>query len=903
MTRWMPRALAALLSICASAQTQSFPYHKPREAMQTILLPRDYQLELVASEPTIMEPVDVAWDPNGRMFVLEMRSYMQDEHGTGTKTDRTSRILRMEDTNDDGRMDRYSVFAQDLLLPRMILPLDHRVIVQETDDSSLWLYTDENDDGVADTRELFWQGSPKTNSVEHQDSGLTWALDNWMYSSQGGQRWRFTRGKVETDRILGRFNQWGVGMDDNGRLFYCFNSEPARGFQQDWAYWNLIAEKEEWKRFKPPTLGDDVDDAFRKVYSINAVGDRGDGPLKSFTAASGLSIFRGDRLPKEVQGNAFICEPCGHLVRRAVIHDEKGKLSLKNAYLGKEFLASTDMHFRPVSSRTGPDGCLYIVDMYRGIIQDSPWVSPEFKTFLQETGLNTHNNHGRVYRVTHKNFTRGDKPQMLEERTIALIAHLSHPNGWWRDTAQRLIILRPDGRSDAVVAALGHLARRGEHVDGRVHALWTLEGLDVVDLDFLADYAFPDPSPRVRLAAVRISERLLSNGDLDALETVATLAADPSPHVRRQVLLALATSRHPAAFDLMERMVEMHLDSEVMYLAGMTALHKHESPFIDSLRDGSAFAGIADSATRLQARRRWQAGIASWTGKSAPITDLSIAEIAQVDRGAQIYNQLCVSCHGADGIGVQPPEGLPLAPPLVDSPRVVGEKEQLVRILMHGLTGEVDGKGYAGGIMAPMGDNDDEWIADVLTYIRQEWSNTAPAIRPDQVATIRRVTTARKTPWTLGELATTLEMPRLSDKRGWVCTSSHYERPQQAVDGKPGGGHKHAWHGVNSAGCWIAVDLGAAHVLGKVALDSYVDNRFPRGYELSLSHDGETWSKPLATGKGEGRFTTISFEPVIARHIKLTQTGESVTRWQISEMEIFGMLAPESPPLSPASAP
>ena len=233
------------------------------------------------------------------------------------------------------------------------------------------------------------------------------------------------------------------------------------------------------------------------------------------------------------------------------------------------------------------------------------------------------------------------------------------------------------------------------------------------------------------------------------------------------------------------------------------------------------------------------------------------------------------------------------------SPRVLGEKETLVRILMHGLSGEVDGKAYAGGIMAPMGDNDDPWIADVLSYIRQEWSNNARPIRADEVATIRRVTTARKTPWTLDELATTLEMPRLRDKSAWVCTSSHYERPQQAVDGKAGAGHKHAWHGANSAGCWIAVDLGAPHVIGKITLDAYVDNRFPRGYELALSHDGKAWSKPAATGKGDGRFTTISCEPVIARHIKLTQTGEAVTRWQISEMEVFGVQAPTVPVTPP----
>ena len=362
--------------------------------------------------------------------------------------------------------------------------------------------------------------------------------------------------------------------------------------------------------------------------------------------------------------------------------------------------------------------------------------------------------------------------------------------------------------------------------------------------------------------------------------------------MRRQVLLSLATAGHPAAFDLIESMLQRHLESETMYLSGMTALHKRDSDFIRRIRDGSAFAGIADSATRLKTRRRWQAGVASWEGKSSPPADFTDAEIAGIERGGTIYHELCVSCHGADGKGVQPPEGLALAPPLVGSPRVLGEKEALVRILMHGMSGPVDGKEYAGGVMAPMGQHDDEWFAAVLSYIRQEWSHNAEPIRADQVAEIRRVTAARDTPWTMDELAL-ISLPKLSTKSAWVCTSSHYERPQQAVDGKIDGGHKHSWHGANEAGCWIAVDLGAPHALGKVVLDAYYDNRFPRGYELQLSHDGQAWSKPVATGRGGGRHTTMTFEPVIARHIKITQTGSAVIRWQIAEIDIFGMPAPQ----------
>ncbi|MEQ1860702.1 MAG: protein containing Coagulation factor 5/8 type, partial [Chthoniobacteraceae bacterium] len=374
------------LSAAAHAQVHRFEPLPPAESAKLIHLPPGYRAEVIASEPMIQEPVWAAWDGDGALYVAEMNSYMQDTKGTGTKTERNGRIKRLVDLDGDGVMDRATVFIDRLLLPRMILALDERILVQETDDTSLFAYRDTDGDGVADEKTLMWKGNPASASVEHQDSALTWNLDNWIYTAQGGRRHRFTRGKWETERVLEEFNQWGMGMDDTGTLFFSQNSIPGRGFNQPWHEWSLIGERLKWKRFARPSLGPETDEAFQLTYRAQPIGDRADVCEKSWTSACGLSIYRGDALP-ECRGDLFLAEPCGHAVRRGVVAREAdGRLTLRNPHENAEFFMSEDFYCRPISTHTGPDGCLYVVDMYRGMIQDAPWVSPAFAERITAMG-------------------------------------------------------------------------------------------------------------------------------------------------------------------------------------------------------------------------------------------------------------------------------------------------------------------------------------------------------------------------------------------------------------------------------------------------------------------------------------------------------------------------------------
>ena len=867
-----------------------FPIRTPEESTALIELPPGYRADAIASEPDIEEPVWIAWDANGALYVAEMNSYMQDAHGTGTKETKNGRIKRLEDTDGDGIMDRVTVFADNLLLPRMILPLDERILIQETDDASWWSLRDTTGDGVADERLLVKEGRKPQNSVEHQDSALTWGLDNWIYTAQGGERVRYAPGgEWKTEKILNEFNQWGMGMDDLGTTYYSQNSIPGRGFQQPWIYWNLIGEKNQWKRFERPNLGPDTDAAFQLIYPIFPVGDRQENMGRSWTSACGLSIYRGDALPGDEMGGAMmLCEPCSHTVRRARVENGPGGVSLKNIDGEAEFFASRDFYTRPVATATGPDGCLYVVDMYRGIIQDSPWVGPEFVERIESMGMDKVIRHGRLYRISHEKQAPGERPRMLDQTPAELVPHLAHANGWWRDTAQRLLILRGDR---SVVPALETFAKESPEALGRVHALWTLEGLEAMTAE-IAGNALSDPDARVRQTALRLHEPWLKSGDAAALAKVRALADDEDLMVRRQVVLSLGWSADSAASETIQKIAESNVTDGSIFLATLTALYgQTELPLVAKVRDGSLFRDIPDTKIRTETQARWKAGLKSWEGKPARPRTLDPEALSLVEKGTEIYAAVCTVCHGPDGQGVVPPGLTALAPPLVDSPRVNGPKEALVRILMHGLMGPLDGKTYQAGLMAPLGhEQNDDWCAAVLTYIRQEWTNDASVIRPAEVAAIRESSQDRKAPWTEAEIAE-FSAPLIEDRTGWIATGNGHT-PANAIDGNGGGGHDHAWHSQNSPGAWLAVDFGKPLRLTHLVMECTDPDFYPRSYEIRVSGDGKEWSEPIATGQGHGIRTQASFEPVITRHLKIIQTGNAVPRWMVAELRVHGEPVP-----------
>lgn len=705
-------------------------YLSPEESMKSIYLPEGYRLELVASEPMIKEPVAIAWDGNAKMYVAEMLTYMQDADATGEQEPR-SRVSLLEDTNNDGKMDKNTVFIDNLLLPRMLQCVNNELLVNETNTINIWSYKDTNGDGKADKKRIVYkndQYNVNGANMEHQRSGLDWNLDNWMYITYDPVRFRYTNGTMQVDTLISGSGggQWGLTHDNYGRLFYSSagGEIPARGFQINPVYGKL-------------DFADQFNAEFQEVWPIIATPDVQGGAkrlrpnitLNHFTASTGQSIFRGDRLPQDLVGDYIVCEPVGRIIRRAKVTNQKGKTVLKNAYYQQEFIASSDMNFRPVNTATGPDGNLYIVDMHRGIIQQGNWTRPEsfLRHKIDSLGMAKNIGHGRIYRLVHDGYKRGPKPNMLDESSSKLLTYLDHPNGWWRDNAQKQLIALGD---QSVVPALRQIAagnkaslpQKPGHL-GRIHALWTLEGLEAIDKDVLS-VALKDEHAQVRRTAVWISEPYLKKNDEQMIGKLEALKDDTDDDVRVQLLLSLYYSTSANAKAIIEHILTQNPENE-MLAATKNALDKNE----DVRTFGARLANL-------------------------PATDRKL-----ILNGASTFKSLCASCHGADGKGLAIGGADMAAPPLVGSERLTfPEKNAAIRILLHGLTGPVDGKDYP-SVMPSMAANDDEWIASVVSYIRYEFGgNTrsgrglSPAIKPEEVKKVREEHAGRKDAWTLAEL-------------------------------------------------------------------------------------------------------------------------------------------------------
>ncbi|MXV17654.1 c-type cytochrome [Pedobacter sp. HMF7056] len=689
-------------------------YLSPEESMKTIHLQKGYHLQLVAAEPMIHEPVAMVWDGNGRMFVAEMNTYMQDADGTG-EMNPICTVKRLEDTNGDGKMDKAIVFIDSLVLPRMILALDDRLLVNETNSNHIFSYRDTNGDGVADEKKMVYRNDViSKGNLEHQKSGLVWNLDNKMYVTVENMRYAYENGMIKSEFLHeGPGGQWGLANDDYGRLYFSAAGAetPALNFQQNPGYGRLD--------FK-----DQFDQEFQAVWPIISTPDvqggkgrlRPDSTLNHFTACTGQSVYRGNTLPADLKGDLIICEPVGRLIRRAKVINTNGKITLVNAYNKEEFIASSDMNFRPVNSATGPDGCLYLLDMYRGIIQESAWTKVGSYLRPQITARNLDKNigRGRIYRVVYDGMKR-DKtvPRMLSLPTAQLVPYLTHANAWWRETAQKLMVVRAD---KSVAPALKTMAMTSPNHLARIHALWTLNGLNALDRETLTA-GLKDADSQVRKTAVWICDEPVRKGDEGLIGLLEPLKDDPSPDVRFQLLLTMRFSKSEKARKIIKDLLAANPTNQLL----VESQKKYT--------DGIAAKELAERNARLMAE-----------------TDRKL-----VANGAVIFKSLCASCHGEDGKGIAIGGKDMPAPPLAGSKDVNGDPEKLLRIVLHGLTGPVNGKTYP-SIMPALGGNDDEYIASVLSYVRNDMGNKAPTVKPADVKKVRDATASRTTPWTMAEL-------------------------------------------------------------------------------------------------------------------------------------------------------
>jgi mono/diheme cytochrome c family protein/glucose/arabinose dehydrogenase len=566
----------------------------PAEALTTFALPPGFRIELVAAEPLVQDPIMMDWDAAGRLWVVELPGYMRDITAEG-ELDPVGRIVVLEDEDNDGTMDKRTVFADKLIQPRALKVLDHGVLVGEAPD--IWLMRDTDGDLHADTKERVATGyGRRAANVEVNANSLFWALDNRLYGSglAADMYLRLKDGTFEVHESLSR-GQWGVTEDDAGHIFRNHNESPLHADLVPTPYYarnpNLVRTRGSHERLA------DTDRSITTVWPAHQTPGtnrayqhgilRDDKTLARYTAACAPTIFRGDRLPADLYGNAFVAEPAANLVSRFILSDDGTTLRARKAYDHAEFLTSTDERFRPVHLANAPDGTLYIADMYRGIIQHGAYITEYLRGQILSRHLEQPTGYGRIYRVVHET-TKRDTERMIAPAPAKLVDKLSDASGWWRQTAQRLLVERGDR---SVVPALVALAGKAPDWRTRLHALWTLDGLDAIEPDVVSR-ALGDESRDVRVSALRIAERWLGQPGHPIQAAVLKHLDDPDWAVREQYAASIGAlpvdARDAAAAALLGR----HGDDPIITDAALSGLAGQESAVLGRLLTGPPDQGV-----------------------------------------------------------------------------------------------------------------------------------------------------------------------------------------------------------------------------------------------------------------------------------------------------------------------
>lgn len=726
------------------------PVLSPEEALQSFEIEEGFSIELVASEPLIHDPVAMTFDEKGRLWVAEMQSYMPDLEGHG-EDNPTGRIVILEDQNGDGMMDDAKVFLDGLVLPRTIAIVNGGIVYAEP--PALWFV--ENVDDQPGKRVLIDSVYAVGGNVEHQPNGMMRGLDNWYYNAKSNARYKYQDGQwvKETTEFRG---QWGITKDNFGRLFYNTNSNQLRG---DLVPPNMMNRNPDLR----PDASINIEIAKdQRVYPIRPTPGVNRGyqdeildsarRLTTFTAAGGPVIYRGDQFPEAYQGNAFVCEPAANLIKRNTVTEKGPYVEAQQAYTGREFLASADERFRPVSLYNGPDGNLYVVDMYRGIIQHKTYLTDYLKEQIKSRNLDDPIGLGRIYRIVYKgnwldqlknSFTNMPKPALHKATDDELISYLSHPNGWWRDQAQRLLVERSDPKT---VPSLKNVVEEGNPL-AKIHALWTLEGMGVTSPDVIK-LGISSEDPKVVATALRIGERNAATGfAAETLHMYEEVAAHQDLQVQLQLALSLGAFMQTDANKVMQMLSSIaveHGDDDLIQEAIVSSVAGREEQFLTLITE--------DAPHKLAMITLLNEVITNATLKNQlKEKDFTKEEEEQFVLGKTLYEQTCAGCHQENGEGL-----IPIAPPLADSEWVVGPQERLILIALHGLKGPVTvrGKIYkepeVQPVMPGLKDNPeftDERLAAILTYVRNAWGNEAAAVDPGKVKEIRERTTAREEPF------------------------------------------------------------------------------------------------------------------------------------------------------------
>jgi mono/diheme cytochrome c family protein/glucose/arabinose dehydrogenase len=713
------------------------PLLSVEDSLKSFQIAEGFAIATFAAEPMIEKPVALDYDPAGRLWVCEMIGYMLDIDGSDEEKPH-GRIVVLEDTDQDGKADKRTVFMDKVLLPRALFVYPDGLLF--ADQESLRFV---KRDGLRPVGEpvVAVKDYIQGGNVEHRANGLVRGLDNWLYNAKSAQRIRRSGDKwiVENTPFRG---QWGVAFDNSGRIYTNNNSQFLVG---ETIAPNLLEGNTalDTKTSSAVRLGSNkpfpirVTPGVNRAYiqKSNGYGENTLDPetfkLLTCTGAAGLTIYRGTNFPSEWVGQSLITESSVNLVKAMKVTESHGTLKGEHTYPDKEWLASTDERFRPVNIYNAPDGSVHLLDFHHGIIQHKTYVTSYLRKYYTEQGLDgPGKGHGRIYRITAKGGKVEKVPDMEALSSGELVSFLAHPNGWHRDMAQRVIVSR--GPHPDTASSLVNFVAKGESELGKIHALWTLEGMGALTSEAVG-YALRFGGPKVTISALWAATTL-PHPELLKLEK-ELLALKPADNETAVYLArALGPIATPAAFVRLNDLVNTSKDKFVT-AAAFSGLDHREAAFVVANAGKPIDQTLAGWIEKAGQKKKGSSG-----------STLKGDALASFERGKALYHgeAACFGCHAPDGGGV-----IGLAPPLDSSEWVTGKPELFAKVLLHGMTGPITVKGIRyetpAGMPALAGNPmfTDEKIADIMTFVRNEWQNKAAPVQPALVKKLRAETSSQ----------------------------------------------------------------------------------------------------------------------------------------------------------------
>jgi len=735
--------LACIFCLFTSCKETLEPKEEPTDL--GFQIPNDVKLELISKEPLVNAPVSIDFDDKGRIWVVEMTSYMPNIEGSEEET-KNNRIKILSDVDSDGYFEKSEIFLNKLTLPRSILHAYGGLVYSEP--PNLWHVEINNNSPGKKT--LIDSTYAIDGNVEHKPSSLTLNMDNWIYSSSSNVRYRKMKGKWIKEFTAPR-GQWGMTKDNFGRLIYNNNSTLIAA---DEVIPNALFSN---KYMKLGKNNNQIITEDQKVYPIQATSvNRGyqdgvldaDGLLTHTTSACSPLFFR-DKNFEAWSNAAFICLPEINAIKKLNIKDDKFTKSAKATSTDAEYLITLDEGFRPVDLKVGPDGNIYIVDMHRGIIQHKAYMTSYLREELLGKKLDTIYEMGRILRLSPKDSTTTN---LSFDISTDPISFLFGENAFLRDKAQHYIV--SENKKEFAQALKEKIKTETSEIK-LLHSIWTLEGLDLLSESDLIPLLEKD-MPHVAYHSFHLlTQMTVQNKEYLSL-IVKNLLKKDRPD------LDLLIAHHASSLNLFdkEELLDFYLTilkrtkSAPKLIEGIVADNlEHQSFFLENVNEAkdSSIILFKEELQKAEERRKNNKPV-YYYNKNLDLVDRRTV-------GMKLYRTFCGPCHGIDGEGIER-----LAPSLINSDYVSGEEDKLILITLHGLSGPIKMNGvlhHYTGEMAGLNENDelnDKDIKDILHFVRNAFTSAPYSIDESRITELRNVKPAKGGSFTEASLDSTLQV-------------------------------------------------------------------------------------------------------------------------------------------------